>query len=145
MGSPRPRIFEDPPLAPAHLAEQRERLPEHRPLGLGISSGADELAVPVRHAQRARRLHVLEARVKVADRHRGDSSRLEKPCDQSDGLMAQRSDGHEQCDLHAFTSHPAPDPLAGETDQSRRIRAVSVDGVPVLGKRSDLAGPRQLL
>jgi len=64
-------------------------------LPLGIIGKAERITVAVRHEQRARGSHSLRHGAQKVDRDGRDSAPFQLRCDQTHGLVADRSDRHQ--------------------------------------------------
>ena len=66
----------------------------------------ERITVPERHEQRARRTHALGHFAKELNCHGRNAAAFEFGGDQTHGLVAYRSDGHQQCDVHRVFDQP---------------------------------------
>ena len=86
--------------------QQPQRCPEHVALCLGVAGRSGIRAPLEAGVQRAWRPHqdclVLEDR----ERNRRDARGFDRPLDQSTGLMALRSDGHQDGRIHPGRADP---------------------------------------
>jgi hypothetical protein len=84
----------------ARVLEQGERRFEDCVLALGIPGAVQRVAVRKRDVQGPRRSNFLGDDSKQADDDGRDPSALELRCDQTHGLIADRSDGNEKRHVH---------------------------------------------
>ena len=82
--------------------QERKRPFDDRPLPRGFMRKIEGIPVPERHEQRSRRADLLRNFAQKDDADCGDSAAFQFGGDQTDRLIAHRSDGDEECDVDAI-------------------------------------------
>ena len=92
---------------PVVVLEQAERGLEHGVLSLGLGGRVEGMPVSKRNVKSTRRSRLLGHHTQKLDDDGRDSLTFELGGDQTHGLVAHRSDGHEECHLDSVLDESA--------------------------------------